>query len=220
MEYEIKLLGEQSALTRIFNNFVNAAPVIRDRHYAFNTYYLDDSSAFFDAGYSLRHRAGVPIIDKLAGTELKAVYGAINQVSARLEIGVRGKSPIDNYSQLMIRNDYPSDAPRISSEGLIIDFTTSVRRVERQALARIDNKDIIIEAALDDISYLQNMGKTGDGMFDTLLMPRKTEHELEFELKSECNTDTFFNWVSSNCIKDVAVEVTTKSKALRAKEYV
>lgn len=40
MEYEIKLLGERAALTKIFNYFCKT-PSRRDRHYAFNTYYLD-----------------------------------------------------------------------------------------------------------------------------------------------------------------------------------
>lgn len=216
-EYEIKLLGEKVALRKIFNYFVEAAPTKRNRNYAFNTYYLDCDTLFHDAGYSLRHRTGVFEIGKDSGTELKALEGNIGQVSARLEIEQRGICPRDNYYALKGRADYPDDAPQVPRGWLDIDFATSVRRVERQAYARINNRVVLIEAALDDIAYLKPHEK-GDGLFDVLLLPEgRTEHELEFELKTDCDPDMFFNWVSEHAIRDVPIQVTTKSKALRGR---
>lgn len=217
-EYEIKLLGEPVALRKIFNYFHDAAPVKRNRNYAFNTYYLDSDDRFFNSGYSLRHRTGVFEIDKESGTELKALDGSIGEVSARLEIEQLGACPRSNYYALKACEEYPDDAPDIPRGRLSIDFATSVRRVERQGFVRIDNQIVLIEAALDDIAYLRPQGDDGDGLFDKLLMPCGLEHELEFELKTYCDPDMFFNWVRENAIKDVPIEITTKSKAIRGRK--
>lgn len=217
MEYEIKLLGERAALTKIFGYFAKQ-PVTRSRHYAFNTYYLDTpANDFRNAGYSLRHRTGVFEIDKLSGTELKALDGSIGQVSARLELEHLGTCPRMNYIALKSREDYPTDAPNIPLCYLSIDFATSVRRIERRAIVRIDNKQVLIEAALDDIAYIKPDGDRGKDLFDVLLMPYKYENELEFELKTECDPDMFFNWTRETCIRDVPIQVTTQSKGLRAR---
>lgn len=216
-EYEVKLLGERVALTKIFDYFCKAAPVKRNRNYAFNTYYLDTPDKdFLNAGYSLRHRTGVFEIGKDSGTELKALTGSIGMVSARLEIEEAGSCPLDNYYRLKRREDYPTDAPDIPRGKLAIDFATSVRRVERRAYAKINNQMILIEAALDDIAYLKPQ-EQGEELFDALLMPCGHEHELEFELKTDCDPDMFFNWISQNVIRDVPIQVTTQSKALRGR---
>ena len=218
IEYEVKLLGERVALRKIFDYFRKAAPPKRNRNYAFNTYYLDTPDKdFFNAGYSLRHRTGVFEIGKDSGTELKALTGAIGMVSARVEIEEAGSCPLDNYYRLKKRGDYPSDAPDIPRGKLRIDFATSVRRVERQAYVRINNQMVLIEGALDDVAYLAPE-EYGDDLFDALLLSYHKEHELEFELKTDCDPDMFFKWVSENCIKDVPVQVTTESKALRGRK--
>lgn len=218
-EYEVKLLGEQVALKKIFDYFCNAAPVKRNRNYAFNTYYFDCDNTFYNSGYSLRHRTGVFEIGKESGTELKELDGSIGAVSARLEIEKIGLCPLENYGALKRHKNYPQDAPDIPRGKLSIDFATSVRRVERRAYARIDNRLILIEAALDDIAYLEPQGdEVGESVFDRLLVPYAREHELEFELKTDCDPDMFFNWVSENCIKDVPIKVTTQSKAIRGRK--
>lgn len=214
-EYEIKLLGENVALTKIFNYFAEQ-PSTRDRNYAFNTYYLDTPDMQFrKSGFSLRHRTGVFEIGKDSGTELKALDGHVGMVSARLELEQLGLCPRENYWQLKGRTDYPDKAPHVARDSLNIIFATSVRRVERRATVRIDNAPVMLEAALDDIAYLKPIERTGEGLYDALMMPVHTEHELEFELKSQCDPDMFFNWVSLNAIKDVPIQVTTKSKAVR-----
>jgi len=220
-EYEIKLLGEQVALKNIFRNFMKT-PSVRDRHYSFNTYYLDYADVFYFSGYSLRHRVGAQEIGKAAGTELKALKGEIDGVSARLEEGVRGDCILKNVFNLMSGEKYPKDAPQVAPESLKIEFATAVRRLERRATVSLNGQDYIIEAALDDISYLRNEGATGDGLLDCVLMPVKTEHELEFELKGDVDPSIlpyFFDWVRTNCISDTPIELTTRSKALRARAF-
>lgn len=216
MEYEIKLLGEASELRKVFNYFC-IQPAERNRNYAFNTYYLDYSNSFYTSGYSLRHRTGVFEINKESGTELKALEGEVKGVSARLELQRLGLCPVFNYEKLKRFEDYPADAPQVNGQGLVIEFATSVRRVERRCLINIDGVDVLIEAALDDIAYLKPMER-GEGLYDVLLTPEKTEHELEFELKSDCDLKQFFDWVRLEVIKEADVKLTTKSKALRARE--
>ena len=204
---------------------MEATPSIRDRSYAFNTYYIDTPShCFYKSGFSLRHRTGVREIDKIDGTELKALEGSIGNISARLEIEQLGQNPIDNYNNLIKSNNYPLTAPNIvDTDNLSIIFATSVRRVERRAMVRLDNRDVMIEAALDDISYLRNEAITGRGLYDCVLMPVKTEFELEFETKGDITTkelEAFYPWARDNCITHTAIETTTKSKALRARKFV
>lgn len=220
-EYEIKLIGERVALERIFNRFATY-PSVRDRHYSFNTYYLDYNQQLFDAGYSLRHRTGAIEIGKESGTELKATEGNIGLVSSRLEIGVRGLCPIVNYETLKHDAQYPINAPRLNAQALNIVYATGVRRQERRAPVWLNGRNMIIEAAFDDIGYLINKEKTGTGLYDCVLSQVKTEHELEFEILGAEDKDipAFFNWVSENCINDVAVQVTSESKAIRAQRLV
>lgn len=217
-EYEIKLLGEQASLSTIFRQFMRT-PSIRDRNYAFNTYYFDDNDRYYFGGFSLRHRTGVLEINKAAGTELKALEGEIGNVSARLELQVLGECPLENAKRLEQLPQYPNNAPSVSPDRLKIQFATSVRRVERRAVVPLNGKEYVIEAALDDIAYLRNEGYTGNGLFDCVLMPVKIEHELELELKGG-NDEVlpyFFEWVRLNCIQHTATELTTRSKALRGR---
>lgn len=155
-------------------------------------------------------------INKDSGTELKALEGSIGQVSARTEIGQAGICPRQNYFDMKALDTWPIDAPDIPRGRLEIIFATSVRRNERQSFVRIDNRPVLIEAALDDISYLKPVERNGEGLYDALLMDIRQEDELEFELKTDCDLDMFFNWVRENCIKDVAIQVTSESKASRA----
>ena len=180
IEYEIKLLGERHALQEIFNRFAEM-PSVRDRHYSFNTYYLDYNSSFFSNGYSLRHRTGAIEIGKAEGTELKATQGSMGQVSARLELDSRGDCPIINYEYLKGLAYYPVGAPRVNGQALKIDFATGVRRQERRAVVSLNGRDYIIEAALDDIGFLINQEQTGNGIYDCRLSQVHVEHELEFE---------------------------------------
>lgn len=228
MEYEAKLLGAREALSRCYRNFMAAADSLRDRHYSFNTYYLDNPrGAFYDAGFSLRHRA--PELDMAPNTEIKALKGEHKGISARIEEGVEGIDPLKNYFALMASEQYPKTAPKIPPQSLEIIFATAVRRNERCALVELCGRPWIVEAALDDIAYLRNEGKTGSGLFDAVLYPSGAEHELELELKpvseNQKVTDQvlgqFMAWVAGNVVKEQAgaVAPTTVSKALRAREF-
>lgn len=220
MEYEIKLLGKQKELSKIFNLFCTSSYAKRNRNYAFNTYYLDTvEGEFFKSGYSLRHRTGVAEIEKTSGTELKALSGAVGGVSARLEIEQLGSCPYSNYLCLKNSHDWPNDAPNLPAKNIKGIFSTSVRRMERQSYFTINKANVLIEAAFDDISYLK-IFEQSPNLFDNFYMPVYSEYELEFELKTRCDLSDFFNWVNNNLIKNHNVKITTQSKALRAYNYI
>lgn len=223
-EYEIKLLGTQASLVEVFKRFTLCTQPHRTRHYSFNTYYFDYNQQFTDAGFSLRHRTGVWEIGKDSGTELKAQEGNIGNISARLELGVRGPCVRSNYQGLVGLHDYPETAPRVNPDALSIVFATGVRRLEHQIKFRLPEGEYIIEAALDDIGYLHPHGPRGSDLYDVILMPSHGEHELEFEIKETSNLinktvlKKISAWLDCNCLtRDV--EVTTQSKALRARRF-
>lgn len=229
MEYEIKILGAKETLARCYRNFVAAADSLRDRHYSFNTYYLDDArESFYQAGFSLRHRVGQLEIEVEPGTEIKALEGERAGLSARIEEIQNGKDALANYFKLMASDRYPHNAPRIAPNSLQINFGTAVRRAERRTLVQLCGKPWVIEAALDDIAYLRNEGQTGRGLYDAVLFPCGAEDELELELKPIAKgtkvTDQvlgqFMAWAAGNVVMENAgqVQKTTVSKAIRARQ--
>lgn len=224
MEYELKFLGHPADLRSAYRNFMNAAESLRDRHYSFNTYYLDSSGRMHSSGYSIRHRVGQLEINSPPNTEIKALEGETQGVSARLEIGENGPDPMKNYFNLMARDEYPKPAPKLAPQNLRITFATAARRSERRALVELCGKPWIIEAALDDIAYLWNEGDTGPDLYDCVLFPCGQEHELEMELKpvnprqrvTEEVLGQFRAWVAGNVVAESGkLTPTTQSKALR-----
>jgi hypothetical protein len=230
VEYEIKLLGQRKDLSGVFRKFMDSADSIRDRSYSFNTYYLDHKNKFYDSGYSLRYRTGQLEAGYSPGTEIKALAGDVDGVSARIEIGHKGKDPLVSYFNMMSDPEYPADAPKIAPNLLGISFATAVRRQERRAIVHLPTKPVIVEAALDDIAILRQEGRSGAGLFDVVLYPHAHEDELELELKTltrrqeidDTDLKHFMEWASQEVIgehKDV-VSLTTVSKAVRAYEHI
>lgn len=221
-EYEVKLLGEQNALIGILRRFNAATQHNRDRCYSFNTYYLDCKGAFRRAGYSFRHRMHSIEIDVTPASELKAISGSLGQVSKRLEIRQQGLDPTENYNRMACQANYPNDAPMLKDPTFAIDFATAQTRVESRRMVEIGHRYVLVEAALDSITYMRNEGRSGDHWLDTQLMPARAEHELEFELKTSQDDETaemFFDWVCKHIVYTTPIEITQISKSERGYRY-
>lgn len=181
IEHELKITGNPQELQSIVKTFMSHTKSHRDRHYSFNTYYLDTPDfKLYRSGWSLRHRTGAMEIGKTSGTELKAVEGCIGNITARLEIGCRGDDPKENLKTILRHTNCP-DLPCLKNDGLSVVFATAVRRLERQVMF---TEDVMIESALDDMQVLRAVETTGSGLFDVVLWNvGDIQHELEFEIK-------------------------------------
>lgn len=226
MEYEIKVTGKKKDLHKVFRNFMDAGASLLDRNYPFNTYYLDTGSQLYNAGFSFRHYRGSQEVNKGPRSEVKALLGERGAVSARKEIGIDGDDPRKNWEDLKNHPAFPASLKDIKAGDLRIEFATAVRRMERVTRAPLATGIFKIEASLDDIAILANEGQTGPGVFDIVLFPVAHEDELEFEIKNgdlevdDRDLAKMFAWVAGNCIRDNKVEVTTTSKALRARQHI
>lgn len=231
MEYEIKILGARSKLLELYRKFMDAAPSVRDRNYGFSTYYLDTpEKEIYRAGYSFRYRTGNTEGNYKPVTEIKALAGAKEGVSARLELKEFGDDPMKNYFNHLANPDCPKIFSKISPSALDIAFATAVRRMERKSILQLPTGTFKCEASLDDIAVLKNEGRNGYGIFDVVLYPHAHEDELELELKplhsahkiTDRDLAHFMAWAAGNVINDDAghVKITTLSKAVRAHESI
>lgn len=205
-ECEVKILGNRQVLTTVFNNFTkNSISTLRDRVYTFDTHYLDTVDGSMERqGYSLRYRP--TRFQFNACMEAKQLEGSEDGVSKRIEIGVRSDiEPSELYKQLQSSIDLKW--PEYKDLSTI--FKTSVCRHETTAMMRIAGKHIVLEASLDEIQYLYNNKIIG------------YENELEVELKSGFTTPLadIFNFAKNKLTSGIDVYYTTKSKAVRAREF-
>lgn len=176
-EYEIKILGKYSSLTKAFNKVSRISKPISKYHYRFPTTYFDDANrTLYKQGYSLRYRPNQ--LHFKASIELKQIQGEEKGVSKRVEIGIKDDlDTLSLYFCLLVHPSIPSGVIIPPYNSLIPIYSIVTDRYENSGIINVKNKPIVIESALDDIDYICNNEVIGH------------DSELEIEIKDSNSID-------------------------------
>lgn len=164
IETELKFLGDDAALERLFNQVASTESV---EEYTFTTRYYDANDALFNAGYALRQYKNEGTHP--AKVELKQLRG-----HNRLELSLDGTNVIELYNRLVLNTEYPIDCPILNPADLAPTVDTQCVRIEATKRIEVGGLDASVEFSLDDIRYYN--AKTQNNYAN--------EHELEVEIKS------------------------------------
>lgn len=164
IETELKFLGKDTDLERLFNQAVGNASV---EEYTFTTRYYDINNALFDSGYALRQYMNEGIHH--ARAEIKQLRG-----HNRLELSRNGTNVIELYNNMARSFEYPADCPILNAGDLAPTVNTECVRIESVKTINLGGLSAEIELSLDDIRYYD--AKTR--------YKYANEYELEVEIKS------------------------------------